>query len=269
MSGAPQGQTGGAIAGDAANGMAIALQAKQLKLQEIQTMADATLKRAEANKLESDTKTIEGSREGIIKDLKETARGKWIANNIEIFREMLFKDNVMGNADLSYSAKDDYYGEMELHSKSIASAQTVVPLIDVMIDKELGEEKKLLMSAQRAFTDTHTQNETSEVLIAYLNYQVAKANSDTQRMDAETKRLYYALEKFMAAYDVKLTNAQISEIVSRIENNQKLTDFQTGGWAKAGVVLGGAVKVGELIVGAQTAGAAKMGAKAAYNRSLR
>lgn len=257
LEGGTQGQTGGAKAGDAAAIAGLALQQKQLDLQEIATIADANLKNAQAENLGAKTTTENKTRDQVIAGLRESARGQWIANNLEQFNQWVDKTILNGhNTNAKWS--DDVLGEFEARSESLTTAAQLTPIIGQMVKTATAEQQQALMAAEEALTQGKTKWGAQQVLIDYMNMLVAKQNANTNEYNAATNRLEYSLKKLLSEYDIKMTNTQISQIVQAMELNERQVEFGTGGWAKASTIIHGLSSVGQFYVGGQMAKAAML-----------
>lgn len=274
LGGGTQGATGGAKAGDAATIYGMALQKEQLQLQRIATIADANLKNAQAENLGANTKTTEDSREAILAGLKETARGQWIANNLEQFGQWLNKENTLGNTPFKTTWTDKFLGTFEARAESLTTAKAVAPVVEAMTARATGQSQIELNAANQALTDRKTSREAQALMIDLMMLEVARQNAAANQTqaaaaikNAATNRLQYSLNEYLASYGVKLTNMQIEQLANSIYNQNRITDFNTGGWAKAAIGIGGLKTVGSFIVGGALAKAAGMNATAALSNA--
>lgn len=257
LGGGTQAQTGGARAGDAAAIAGLALQQKQLELQEIATTADANLKNAQAENLGAKTETENTTRATVMAGLRETARGQWIANNLEQFKQWV-DNRIFEGHKTNAKWSDDILGEFEARSESLTTATVITPVIEQMVKTATAESQQSLMAAEEALTEAKTKWGAQQVLIDYMNTLIAKQNANTNEYNAATNRLEYSLRKLLSEYDIRMTNTQMSQIIQGMELNEKKVEFGTGGWAKAALIIHGLSSIGQFYVGGQMAKAALM-----------
>lgn len=255
LGGGIQGSTGGARAGDAAAIAGLALQQKQIQLQEIATIADANLKNTQAKNLEAKTTTEDESRNAVITGLRETARGQWIANNLEQFNQWV-DSRIFEGHKTKAKWSDDILGEFEARSESLTTTNAIIPVIEQMVKTTTAESQQSLMAAEEALTNAKTKWGAQQVLIDYMNTLIAKQNANTNEYNAATNRLEYSLKKLLSEYDIRMTNTQVSQIIQSMELNEKKVEFGTGGWAKAALIIHGLSSLGQFYIGGQMAKAA-------------
>lgn len=197
LGGGTQGQTGGAKAADATAAYGMALQAKQLRLQEIATMADANLKNAQAKEAEEsaekigeDTETVKVMRDLLAENARQEAWGKWLEN---IPREW-----ALDAENISENGKDSV--EVVKYRNSILNREVVVDGRSVTINRMLSE---MLAAAEDAAVKTsdaamknaiaNLETKKEKYYLLELLVEIQKANNDSikaaaQKLDAETRR---------------------------------------------------------------------------------
>lgn len=219
MSGAPKADTGGAMAGQAANAAALmqvenerrglALQqtsmAKDIQLKD----AEIELKKTEADKSRKDALYTEAltETENILRDAKAhrefwEGRLSWIEN----LRKQ-FDDVTTPSEDGELNATEDMYGNYEIISKAIGTASKAASVLKVIAETGTEEQRKICLAAEAALTSEKTKGYWKELEAAIKNADsqaivaaATKLNAETNRMDTEHK------------YGVKMTAKQWIEL---------------------------------------------------------
>ena len=217
MSGAPKGDTGGAIAGQAANAaalMEIENQRKSLALQQASMAKDIQLKDAEIElkKTEADKSRKEALYTEALTEtenqLREARKNRefwegrlpWLNN-----MRQEFEDTTDPNVDHTMEVTDSYYGSHIFSSKGLLSAQKVGEVLKVFAEKGSEEQRKACLAAEAALTNEKVKGYWKELEVAIKNANseaivaaATKLNSETNRMEVEHK------------YGVKMTVTTIS-----------------------------------------------------------
>lgn len=219
MSGAPKADTGGAVAGQAANAaalMEVENQRKSLALQQASMAKDIQLKDAEIRLKEKEadktgkealytealTQTENTLREARAHREFWEGRLSWLEN----IRKQ-FEDVVAPSENGELSATEDLYGNYEIISKAIGTASKAASVLKVMAEIGTEEQRKVCLAAEAALTnekvkgywkelETAIKNADSQAIIA----AATKLNAETNRMDVEHK------------YGVKMTAKQWIEL---------------------------------------------------------
>lgn len=219
MSGAPKADTGGAIAGQAANAaalMEVENQRKSLALQQASMAKDIQLKDAEIELKEKEADKA-GKEALYTEALKETedilrnakahrefweGRVSWIEN----LRKQ-FEDVTTPSEDGELSATESMYGNYEIISKAIGTASKAASVLKVIAETGTEEQKKISLAAEAALTNEKVKGYWKELEVAIKNANseaivaaATKLNSETNRMDIEHK------------YGVKMTVKQWIEL---------------------------------------------------------
>ena len=219
MSGAPKADTGGAMAGQAANAaalMEIENQRKSLALQQASMAKDIQLKDAEIElkKKEADkagqealyTEALEETEDALreARANREFWEGRlpWLNN-----MRQEFEDTTDPNTDHTMEVTDSYYGSHIFSSKSLLSAQKVGEVLKVFAEKGTEEQRKVCLAAEAALTNEKVKGYWKELEVAIKNADsqaivaaATKLNSETNRLDIEHK------------YGVKMTAKQWIEL---------------------------------------------------------
>lgn len=219
MSGAPKADTGGAIAGQAANAaalMEVENQRKSLALQQASTAKDIQLKDAEirlkekeADKAGKEALYTEAltETENILRNAK-AHREFWEGrlNWIENLRKQ-FEDVTTPSEDGELNATEDMYGNYEIISKAIGTASKAASILKVIAETGTEEQRKVAIAAEAALTNEKVKGYWKELEVAIKNANseaiiaaATKLNSETNRMDIEHK------------YGVKMTVKQWIEL---------------------------------------------------------
>ena len=219
MSGAPKADTGGAVAGQAANAAALMEaenQRKALALQQASMARDIQLKDAEielkkkeAEKVEKDTLYTEAltETENTLRDAR-THREFWEGRLswIENLRKQ-FEDVTTPSEDGELNATEDMYGNYEIISKAIGTASKAASVLKVVAETGTEKQRKLCLAAEEALTNEKVKGYWKELEVAIKNADsqaviaaATKLNSETNRMDIEHK------------YGVKMTVKQWVEL---------------------------------------------------------
>lgn len=219
MSGAPKADTGGAIAGQAANAaalMEVENQRKSLALQQVSMAKDIQLKDAEirlkekeADKAGKEALYTEAltETENILRNAK-AHREFWEGrlNWIENLRKQ-FEDVTTPNEDGELKATEDMYGNYEIISKAIGTASKAASILKVIAETGTEEQRKIAIAAEAALTNEKAKGYWKELEVAIKNANseaiiaaATKLNSETNRMDIEHK------------YGVKMTAKQWIEL---------------------------------------------------------
>ena len=219
MSGAPKADTGGAIAGQAANAaalMEIENQRKALALQQASMAKDIQLKDAEielkkkeAEKAGKNSLYTEAltETENLLRDAKihrEFWEGRlsWIEN----LRKQ-FEDVTTPTEDGELNATEAMYGNYEIISKAIGTASKAASVLKVVAETGTENQRKVCLAAEAALTNEKVKGYWKELEAAIKNADsqaiiaaATKLNSETNRMDIEHK------------YGVKMTVKQWIEL---------------------------------------------------------
>jgi len=219
MSGAPKADTGGAIAGQAANAaalMEVENQRKSLALQQASMAKDIQLKDAEielkekeADKAGKEALYTEAmtETENILRDAK-AHREFWEGrlNWIENLRKQ-FEDVTTPSEDGELNATEDIYGNYEIISKAIGTASKAASVLKVVAETGTEEQRKIATAAEAALTNEKTRGYWKELEVAIKNADsqaivaaATKLNAETNRMNIEHK------------YGVKMTAKQWIEL---------------------------------------------------------
>lgn len=219
MSGAPKADTGGAIAGQAANAaalMEVENQRRSLALQQASIAKDIQLKDAEielkekeADKAGKEALYTEAltETEDILRNAK-AHREFWEGrlNWIENLRKQ-FEDITTPSEDGELNATEDMYGNYEIISKAIGTASKAASVLKVIAETGTEEQRKVTIAAEAALTNEKVKGYWKELEVAIKNANseaiiaaATKLNSETNRMDIEHK------------YGVKMTAKQWIEL---------------------------------------------------------
>lgn len=219
MSGAPKADTGGAVAGQAANAatlMEVENQRKSLALQQASIAKDIQLKDAEielkkkeAEKTGKEALYTEAltETENILRSAK-THREFWEGRLswIENLRKQ-FEDVTTPSEDGELTAKEDMYGNYEIISKAIGTASKAASVLKVIAETGTEEQRRVCLAAEAALTNEKVKGYWKELEVAIKNADnqaiiaaATKLNSETNRMDIEHK------------YGVKMTVKQWVEL---------------------------------------------------------
>lgn len=219
MSGAPKADTGGAIAGQAANAaalMEVENQRKSLALQQTSMAKDIQLKDAEirlkekeADKAGKEALYTEAltETEDILRNAK-AHREFWEGrlNWIENLRKQ-FEDVTTPSEDGELNATEDMYGNYEIISKAIGTASKAASILKVIEETGTEKQRKVAIAAEAALTNEKVKGYWKELEVAIKNANseaiiaaATKLNSETNRMDIEHK------------YGVKMTVKQWIEL---------------------------------------------------------
>lgn len=219
MSGAPKADTGGAIAGQAANAatlMEVENQRKALALQQASMAKDIQLKDAEIElkKKEAEKAGKESlytaaltETENILRNAKAhrefwEGRLSWIEN----LRKQ-FEDIITPSEDGELNATEDMYGNYEIISKAIGAASKAASVLKTIAETGTEKQRKVCLAAEAALTNEKVKGYWKELEVAIKNADsqaiiaaATKLNSETNRMDIEHK------------YGVKMTVKQWIEL---------------------------------------------------------
>lgn len=219
MSGAPKADTGGAVAGQAANAaamMEVENQRKALALQQASMAKDIQLKDAEIRLKEKEadragkealytealTETEDALRDA--KAHREFWEGRlsWIESLRKQFEDVTKPDE---NGELT--ATEAMYGNYEIISKAIGTASKAASVLKVIAETGTEEQRKVCLAAEAALTNEKAKGYWKELEVAIKNADsqaivaaATKLNSETNRMDIEHK------------YGVKMTAKQWIEL---------------------------------------------------------
>ena len=219
MTGAPKADTGGAVAGQAANAatlMEVENQRKALALQQASMAKDIQLKDAEIElrRKEADKAGKEALYTEALTDTENALRNarahrefwegrlSWIEN----LRKQ-FEDVTTPNENGELNATEDMYGNYEIISKAIGTASKAASVLKVIAETGTEEQRKVCLAAEAALTNEKVKGYWKELEVAIKNADsqavvaaATKLNSETQRMDIEHK------------YGVKMTVKQWIEL---------------------------------------------------------
>lgn len=219
MSGAPKADTGGAVAGQAANAatlMEVENQRKALALQQASMAKDIQLKDAEielkkkeAEKVGKDSLYTEAltETENTLRNAR-THREFWEGRLswIENLRKQ-FEDVTTPGEDGELNATEDMYGNYEIISKAIGTASKAASVLKVVAETGTEKQRKVCLAAEAALTNEKVKGYWKELEVAIKNADsqaiiaaATKLNSETNRMDIEHK------------YGVKMTVKQWVEL---------------------------------------------------------
>lgn len=280
MSGAPQGQTGGAIAGEASSILSMEIAARQLKLQEAATMAQniktyaeaAEIKSrkekneaetgktgAEQKQIETATQQAKESFEWVLENLKEGAKGTWLDNAAKQF------NMEVDNFDEKKTISSEKFGDLTIKARGIFNQQTISKAIEAAAKKDDVEGANMLRAVEAAYQSEKTRWVATEVFTAVRLANVAETNANTERLKVK-------IQEYLAKSQVKLNDATITRIAhatilqakgleleatkawAEIEALKETTEFNTGGWAKAKIVLQGIGAMGGIAADVATKG---------------
>ena len=219
MSGAPKADTGGAVAGQAANAaalMEVENQRKALALQQASMAKDIQLKDAEIRLKEKEadragkealyTEALTET-ENTLRDAKAhrefwEGRLSWIESLRKQFEDVTKPDE---NGELT--ATEAMYGNYEIISKAIGTASKAASVLKVIAETGTEEQRKVCLAAEAALTNEKAKGYWKELEVAIKNADsqaivaaATKLNSETNRMDIEHK------------YGVKMTVKQWIEL---------------------------------------------------------
>ena len=219
MSGAPKADTGGAVAGQAANAaamMEVENQRKALALQQASMAKDIQLKDAEIRLKEKEadragkealyTEALTET-EDMLRDAKAhrefwEGRLSWIESLRKQFEDVTKPDE---NGELT--ATETMYGNYEIISKAIGTASKAASVLKVIAETGTEGQRKVCLAAEAALTNARAKGYWKELEVAIKNADsqaivaaATKLNSETSRMDIEHK------------YGVKMTAKQWIEL---------------------------------------------------------
>lgn len=219
MSGAPKADTGGAVAGQAANAaalMEVENQRKSLALQQASMAKDIQLKDAEIElKKKEAEKTGKESlytvalteTEDVLRNAKAhrefwEGRLSWLEN----LRKQ-FEDVTTPSEDGELNATEDLYGNYEIISRAIGTASKAASVLKVIAETGTEQQRKVCLAAEAALTNEKVKGYWKELEVAIKNANsqaivaaATKLNSETNRLDIEHK------------YGVKMTVKQWVEL---------------------------------------------------------
>lgn len=219
MSGAPKADTGGAIAGQAANAaalMEVENQRRSLALQQASMAKDIQLKDAEielkekeADKAGKEALYTEAltETEDILRNAKAhrefwEGRLSWVEN----LRKQ-FEDLTTPSEDGELNATEEMYGNYEIISKAIGTASKAASVLKVIAETGTEEQRKVAVAAEATLTKEKAKGYWKELEAAIKNADsqaivaaATKLNAETNRMDTEHK------------YGVKMTAKQWIEL---------------------------------------------------------
>lgn len=219
MSGAPKADTGGAVAGQAANAaalMEVENQKKALALQQASMAKDIQLKDAEielkkkeAEKAGKESLYTEAltETEDVLRNAKAhrefwEGRISWIEN----LRKQ-FEDVTTPSEDGELNATEDMYGNYEIISKAIGTASKAASVLKVVAETGTEEQRKVCLAAEAALANEKAKGYWKELEVAIKNADsqaivaaATKLKSETDRMDIEHK------------YGIKMTAKQWIEL---------------------------------------------------------
>lgn len=219
MSGAPKADTGGAVAGQAANAaalMEVENQRKALALQQASMAKDIQLKDAEIRLKEKEadragkealyTEALTET-ENMLRDAKAhrefwEGRLSWIESLRKQFEDVTRPDE---NGELT--ATETMYGNYEIISKAIGTASKAASVLKVIAETGTEEQRKVCLAAEAVLTNEKAKGYWKELEVAIKNADsqavvaaATKLNAETSRMDVEHK------------YGVKMTAKQWVEL---------------------------------------------------------
>lgn len=219
MSGAPKADTGGAIAGQAANAaalMQVENERRSLALQQASMAKDIQLKDAEIRLKEKEadragkealyTEALTET-ENALRDAKAhrefwEGRLSWIESLRKQFEDVTKPDE---NGELT--ATESMYGNYEIISKAIGTASKAASVLKVIAETGTEEQRKVCLAAEAALTNEKAKGYWKELEVAIKNADsqaivaaATKLNSETSRMNIEHK------------YGVKMTVKQWIEL---------------------------------------------------------
>ena len=219
MSGAPKADTGGAVAGQAANAAALMEaenQRKALALQQTSMAKDIQLKDAEielkkreAEKVGKESLYTEAltDTENLLRNARAhrefwEGRLSWIENLRKQFEDVTTIDE-----DGELNATEDVYGNYEIISEAIGTASKAASVLKVIAETGTEEQRKICQAAEAALTNEKVKGYWKELEVAIKNADnqavlaaATKLNSETNRMNIEHK------------YGVKMTIKQWIEL---------------------------------------------------------
>lgn len=219
MSGAPKADTGGAVAGQAANAaalMEVENQRKALSLQLTSMVKDLQLKDAEielkkkeAEKAGKEALYTEAltETEDILRNAKAhrefwEGRLSWVEN----LRKQ-FEDLTTPSEDGELNATEDMYGNYEIISKAIGTASKAASVLKVIAETGTEKQRMVSLAAEAALTNEKVKGYWKELEVAIKNADsqaivaaATKLKSETDRMDVEHK------------YGIKMTVKQWIEL---------------------------------------------------------
>ena len=219
MSGAPKADTGGAMAGQAANAaalMEVENQRKSLALQQASMAKDIQLKDAEIElKKKEAEKTGKESlytealteTENILRNAKAhrefwEGRLSWIEN----LRKQ-FEDVTTPSEDGELNATEDMYGNYEIISKAIGTASKAASILKVIAETGTEKQRKVCLAAEAALTNQKVKGYWKELEAAIKNADSQAIIAAATKLDSETKRM-----DIEHKYGVKMTVKQWIEL---------------------------------------------------------
>lgn len=194
MSGAPQGATGGARAESAVQAYGLALQAKQIKLQEKQVAADAALKYAQAHNLETTSKKTEqdiniGSFEEALNQARRVyakdfadweMQGRWVEMNQNKLNAYFNEYQKIGRERGWDSTLGDYDFVGSKEDRQIEAA------IKESIQRVAESEKRMdLMEFEKTLKNAQAYNQFMSIVVAIKRNEIEEARTEIQRYVAE------------------------------------------------------------------------------------
>ena len=194
MTGAPQGETGGAQAGNAESpaaqqaaniataelGLRMAnakadLDVKKAQIKDIEASAEA--KRAEAG-LTSEQKITEiQGREAKIRDIFEQGKSKWIAN-----LRALYEDSTEGGENDNLEATDEFFGEHSIIGRRMRNQEFANDII-------LKQAKAMEAIGNKKAADALAALNTEKKKYLYKEVMIAAQHADAHAMEAAAKKL--------------------------------------------------------------------------------
>lgn len=219
MSGAPKADTGGAVAGQAANAaalMEVENQRKALALQQTSMAKDIQLKDAEIDlkKKEADKVGKEAlytealtATENILRNARAgrefwEGRLSWIEN----LRKQ-FEDVTTPSEDGELKATEDLYGNYEIISKAIGTASKAASVLKVLAETGTEEQRKVCLAAEAALTNEKVKGYWKELEVAIKNANSQATVAAAEKLKAETGRM-----DIEHKYGIKMTTKQWIEL---------------------------------------------------------
>lgn len=219
MSGAPKADTGGAIAGQAANAaalMEVENQRKSLALQQTSMAKDIELKDAEINlkKKEADKVGKEALYTEALTETENTLRNARASREfwegrlswIENLRKQ-FEDVTTPSEDGEMKATDDLYGSYEIVSKAIGTASKAASVLKVLAEYGTEQQRKICLAAEAALTNKKVEGYWKELEVAIKNANSQATVAAAEKLRAETNRM-----DIEHKYGVKMTAKQWVEL---------------------------------------------------------
>lgn len=259
MNGAPQGQTGGAIAGDAAEGLALSIEMQRLKNETTLTQSQANLNNAEAEKTRTLNKqeninldNLQNSIDVKMAEMREHARGMWIDNNMKAFTEQIDAAVINSQETIGAHWTDKVLGQFTTNSNSVTSKRTITGLVDELMTIENKRVQNGLIEAEEAFKREETASISWKTLAALIGANAAMKSADAANRQAAVAEAAEKIQEFLKDVEHEHIEAQAAREWVEAWSTGQMTDFSTGGWGKSRVLLDGLSAIAWAYVGAKS-----------------